>query len=174
MAQLQHNMWVTNARMATLSITTGGGAWARRSPVHGDMRCSTQRPAPPTLQASPALIGQNGSRARRELDQPCCPVPLLLHRYGELERWRWQSLIQLLLPENCGTIRGSTGRDATERAVHRCPRLQFGSPKMHEAVSLSMEPPQDCGKSPRSGRLRTTGATAFSFFVVRKDWHGAG
>jgi hypothetical protein len=27
MAQLQHNMWVTNARTATLSIITGGGKW---------------------------------------------------------------------------------------------------------------------------------------------------
>jgi hypothetical protein len=33
MAQLQHNMWVTNARMAALSIITGGGKWVRsRSP----------------------------------------------------------------------------------------------------------------------------------------------
>ena len=27
MAQLQHNMWVTNARSAVLSIITGGGQW---------------------------------------------------------------------------------------------------------------------------------------------------
>jgi hypothetical protein len=27
MAQLQHNMWVTNAREAALSIITGGGKW---------------------------------------------------------------------------------------------------------------------------------------------------
>jgi predicted phage-related endonuclease len=27
MAQLQHNMWVTNARAAALSIITGGGKW---------------------------------------------------------------------------------------------------------------------------------------------------
>ena len=27
MAQLQHNMWVTAARMAVLSIITGGGKW---------------------------------------------------------------------------------------------------------------------------------------------------
>src|SRR5215468_3511569 len=27
MAQLQHNMWVTNAKMAVLSIVTGGGKW---------------------------------------------------------------------------------------------------------------------------------------------------
>ena len=27
MAQLQHNMWVTNAKLSTLSIITGGGKW---------------------------------------------------------------------------------------------------------------------------------------------------
>ena len=27
MAQLQHNMWVTNARVAVLSVITGGGKW---------------------------------------------------------------------------------------------------------------------------------------------------
>ena len=27
MAQLQHNMWVTNAKVAALSIITGGGKW---------------------------------------------------------------------------------------------------------------------------------------------------
>jgi len=27
MAQLQHNMWVTNARLAALSVITGGGRW---------------------------------------------------------------------------------------------------------------------------------------------------
>jgi hypothetical protein len=26
-AQLQHNMWVTNARLAALSVITGGGKW---------------------------------------------------------------------------------------------------------------------------------------------------
>src|SRR6266849_6394426 len=27
MAQLQHNMWVTNAKLAVLSVITGGGKW---------------------------------------------------------------------------------------------------------------------------------------------------
>jgi hypothetical protein len=31
MAQLQHNMWVTNARTAALSIITGGGKWVEIS-----------------------------------------------------------------------------------------------------------------------------------------------
>ena len=35
MAQLQHNMWVTNARSAALSIITGGGKWVEIS-IHAD------------------------------------------------------------------------------------------------------------------------------------------
>jgi predicted phage-related endonuclease len=35
MAQLQHNMWVTNARSAVLSIITGGGKWVEIA-IHGD------------------------------------------------------------------------------------------------------------------------------------------
>jgi putative phage-type endonuclease len=33
MAQLQHNMWVTNTKMAALSIITGGGKWVEISVV---------------------------------------------------------------------------------------------------------------------------------------------
>lgn len=35
MAQLQHNMWVTNARSAALSIITGGGKWVEMT-IHAD------------------------------------------------------------------------------------------------------------------------------------------
>ena len=35
MAQLQHNMWVTNARSAVLSIITGGGKWVEMT-IHAD------------------------------------------------------------------------------------------------------------------------------------------
>jgi predicted phage-related endonuclease len=35
MAQLQHNMWVTNARVAALSVITGGGKWVEIT-ISGD------------------------------------------------------------------------------------------------------------------------------------------
>ena len=35
MAQLQHNMWVSNARSAVLSIITGGGKWVEIT-IHAD------------------------------------------------------------------------------------------------------------------------------------------
>jgi hypothetical protein len=35
MAQLQHNMWVANARLAALSIITGGGKWVELT-IHAD------------------------------------------------------------------------------------------------------------------------------------------
>jgi hypothetical protein len=31
MAQLQHNMWVSNAKTAALSVITGGGKWVEIS-----------------------------------------------------------------------------------------------------------------------------------------------
>jgi hypothetical protein len=35
MAQLQHNMWVTNAKMAVLSVISGGGKWVEIT-IHAD------------------------------------------------------------------------------------------------------------------------------------------
>jgi predicted phage-related endonuclease len=35
MAQLQHNMWVSNSRSAVLSVITGGGKWVE-IPIHAD------------------------------------------------------------------------------------------------------------------------------------------
>lgn len=40
MAQLQHNMWVTNSRSAVLSIITGGGKWVEMT-VNADPSIST-------------------------------------------------------------------------------------------------------------------------------------
>ena len=40
MAQLQHNMWVTNARSAVLSIITGGGKWIEMT-IAADASTST-------------------------------------------------------------------------------------------------------------------------------------
>jgi len=36
MAQVQHNMWVTNAREAALSVITGGGKWVERIKLTAD------------------------------------------------------------------------------------------------------------------------------------------
>jgi hypothetical protein len=36
LAQLQHNMWVTNSKSAVLSIITGGGKWVEMT-VHSDI-----------------------------------------------------------------------------------------------------------------------------------------
>ena len=38
MAQLQHNVWVTNAKLAALSIITGGGKWVELT-VPAGRRC---------------------------------------------------------------------------------------------------------------------------------------
>ncbi len=33
MAQLQHNVWIADARTAVLSIITGGGKWVKNDPI---------------------------------------------------------------------------------------------------------------------------------------------
>jgi putative phage-type endonuclease len=52
MAQLQHNMWVTNARMAALSIITGGGKWVEISIA----RSCANDPAPPGVYNTPSRV----------------------------------------------------------------------------------------------------------------------
>ena len=45
MAQLQHNMWVTNATAAVLSIITGGGKWVEMTipPIRSTNTCCSPR-----------------------------------------------------------------------------------------------------------------------------------
>jgi hypothetical protein len=76
MAQLQHTMWVTNARSAALSIITGGGKWIEMN-VPADAlnqhflgawtaaeherlpaTCSCSMPFGPTSDGSPGRFGQ--------------------------------------------------------------------------------------------------------------------
>jgi hypothetical protein len=45
---------------------------------------------------------------------------------------------------------------------------------MHKAVSLSMEPPQDLRKITAIRQIEDHRRDRIYFFVVRKDWHGAG
>jgi predicted phage-related endonuclease len=70
MAQLQHNMWVTNAGMAALSIITGGGKWASPLACSGSTRrgrgsrqcaASTWRPRTP---------GRSSPRCSARPDRP--------------------------------------------------------------------------------------------------------
>jgi hypothetical protein len=71
MAQLQHNMWVTNARMAALSIITGGGR--RRSAVsapaaHGGEEVLALRPvwrAPAPVRGRTTAAADRGGAERR-------------------------------------------------------------------------------------------------------------
>jgi hypothetical protein len=61
MAQLQHNMWVTNTTAAVLSIITGGGKWVEIK-IPADSLCSGAA----LRVASPRLFGAEPPRARIE------------------------------------------------------------------------------------------------------------
>jgi hypothetical protein len=63
MAQLQHNMWVTNSRLAALSVITGGGKWVEikiaADPLYQFWRCAESG-------EPPRLFGVEPPRARIE------------------------------------------------------------------------------------------------------------
>ena len=98
MAQLQHNMWVTNARSAVLSIITGGGKWIEmtipadalyqhflvtaETPVLA-LRPDRRDPAPLWRRAA-AAADRSGSGRRHERVQFLGGVrrPLLRHPFG--------------------------------------------------------------------------------------------
>jgi predicted phage-related endonuclease len=72
MAQLQHNMWVTNARMAALSIITGGGKWVEISvaadPLYQHLLLTAEKKFWRCVQFgdTPRLFGVEPPRARIE------------------------------------------------------------------------------------------------------------
>jgi predicted phage-related endonuclease len=72
MAQLQHNMWVTNAKMAALSIITGGGKWVEVSiaadPLYQHLLLTAEKKFWRCVQFGepPRLFGVEPPRARIE------------------------------------------------------------------------------------------------------------
>jgi hypothetical protein len=75
MAQLQHNMWVTNARSAALSIITGGGKW-----IEMTLPADALYPLRPTPSAEP--------QGQRRITVPVCRFHHReLHRYGDEASW---------------------------------------------------------------------------------------
>jgi predicted phage-related endonuclease len=58
MAQLQHNMWVTNSRLAALSVITGGGKW-----VEIKISSRSALPAPPVDRGEEVLALRRERRA---------------------------------------------------------------------------------------------------------------
>ena len=72
MAQLQHNMWVANARSAVLSIITGGGKWVEMT-IHADplyqhllIDCGEEVLALRPEREDPRLFGVEPPRPRLE------------------------------------------------------------------------------------------------------------
>src|SRR6516162_3510253 len=70
MAQLQHNMWVTNSRLAALSIITGGGKWVEikisADPLYQHLLLTAEKKFWRSVQSgeSPRLFGVEPPRAR--------------------------------------------------------------------------------------------------------------
>jgi hypothetical protein len=72
MAQLQHNMWVTNARTAALSIITGGGKWVEikvpADPLYQHLVVTAERKFWRCVESGepPALFGVDPPKPRVE------------------------------------------------------------------------------------------------------------
>ena len=90
MAQLQHNMWGTNAKEAVLSIITGGGKWVEITPsadaLYQHLLITAERdtrgllhPCRAVVQAHAVLHGVRWRQRRVELPLHC---PLHRQRSG--------------------------------------------------------------------------------------------
>src|SRR5205823_2298524 len=72
MAQLQHNMWVTNAKMSVLSIITGGGKWVEiavpADPLYQHLLLTAEKKFWRCVESGepPRLFGVEPPRARIE------------------------------------------------------------------------------------------------------------
>jgi predicted phage-related endonuclease len=72
MAQVQHNMWVTNARMSVLSIITGGGKWVEiavpADPLYQHLLLTAEKKFWRCVESgeAPRLFGLEPPRARIE------------------------------------------------------------------------------------------------------------
>jgi predicted phage-related endonuclease len=116
MAQLQHNMWVTNAKAAVLSIITGGGKWVEIS-IHADClyqhllltaekkfwRCVESGEPPRLYGAEPPrpriaavrIVDMSASNSWAELARVFCQT-----RTAFLEHERAKTELKILMPED--------------------------------------------------------------------------
>jgi hypothetical protein len=122
MAQLQHNMWVTNARSAALSIITGGGKWIEMTIpadalyqhflVTAERRFwryvqtgETPRPygiEPPRLRVEAVrVVDMSGSNSWAEFAGLFCAT-----RAAFLDHERAKSELKALMPEDAKEARG--------------------------------------------------------------------
>jgi hypothetical protein len=122
MAQLQHNMWVTNAKSAALSVVTGGGKWVEMT-VPADAlyqhflitaekrfwRCvqSGERPRPygiepprPAIEAV-RIVDMSGSNAWGQFAGLYCAT-----RSAFLDHERSKSELKALVPEDAREAHG--------------------------------------------------------------------
>jgi predicted phage-related endonuclease len=116
MAQVQHNMWVTNAKLAALSVITGGGKWVEISlsadPLYQHLLITAERKFWRCVENGepPRLFGINPPRPRlaavRIVDMTSsnawaeCAAIFRTTRQAFLEHEKSKAELKALLPED--------------------------------------------------------------------------
>src|SRR5436309_4970794 len=135
MAQLQHNMWVTNAKMSVLSIITGGGKWVEiavpADPLYQHLLLTAEKKFWRCVESRepPRLFGVEPPRARieavRVVDMSASNSwaefagIFLRTREAHLEHERAKTELKTLLPEDAkeGTGHGIRARRSKAGAI---------------------------------------------------------
>jgi predicted phage-related endonuclease len=136
MAQLQHNMWVTQARTAVLSIITGGGKWLQITvpfdPIYLTVlvsaekkfwRCVQSGEPPHLINAEPPrarieairIVDMTSSNSWAEFADLFCRT-----RRAHLEHERAKTELKALIPEDAhqATGHGVRARRSKSRAIN--------------------------------------------------------
>jgi predicted phage-related endonuclease len=116
MAQLQHNMWVTNAKTSVLSVITGGGKWVEimipADPLYQHLLLTAERKFWRCVQTGelPRLFGVEPPRPRIEVTRTVdmstsnawaeFAAVFRLTRSGFLEHERARAELKALIPED--------------------------------------------------------------------------
>src|ERR1700730_2921866 len=136
MAQLQHNMWVTNARGAALSIITGGGKWVEiqiaADPLYQHLLLTAEKKFWRCVEGGepPSLFGPRAGKDRAQNLNA-------RGREGSDRAWRAGQALEI----GCGEFRCSRyGGPPCIDPVNRSPLWQLPAPERKRTSSTRKNP----------------------------------
>jgi hypothetical protein len=155
MAQLQHNMWVTNSKAAVLSVISGGGKWVEiaitADPLYQHLLLTAERKFWRCVESGelPRLFGIESPRPRLEgvrivdISQSNSWAEFagiyLRTRDAYLEHERAKTELKALLPEDAMEASGHGVRARRSKAGAVSFDVLASGPDMHEAAYAPIE-----------------------------------